>query len=359
MSPHEWAKKLRDRYPDLATLLSDRWLDSQSALPDRERSSLYTWLQPGEPGETSEFLDDLAACVNDLKGVAGVGARIARLVGPVPEFWAALCELKFAAVVVRAGVRATLHPDTPDLRVHTRDGPVGVELTARFPTLRFHDLVLALTHAWSENGRLILLCPDETDRFLTTERDALVERVNSLQYEDLAEPVVSEDERWADGGYIYRDEGFSPDERKVPTDDILDPSRLEVFVGPAPGPVVVSRSGARWGYTDPWPAITAAAAAKASKLPTSEPSLIAFEGGFLHPSAHVWAKLVAEGHVTLDLRLPAHVAGVLCYWQDARVSMPARRFFVWNDDFSGPRSGVDQVLAALGIDASQATRPPI
>lgn len=123
---------------------------------------------------------------------------------------------------------------------------------------------------------------------------------------------------------------------------------MEAFVGPAPVPFVVTRSGARWGYEDPWPVITEAAAAKAIKLPMSEPSLVAFEGGFLHPTANLWAKLVIDRHVTPELHLRPHVAGVVCYWQDARRTLPVRALFVPNKDFAGPRPGVDTVLAAIG-----------
>jgi hypothetical protein len=346
------AAVIRARYPILSTLFSDRWMASQAALDGRSQSPLYAWVQPGDSGAGSEFLDDLAACVGDLRGTPGAQARVKRLVGPVQEFWAALCELKLAALLVRAGIRVTLHADTPDLRAHLEDGPVGLELTAAFPTLRFNDLQLVLTHAWTQNGRLILLCPDETDTFLTTERDRLVDRVTAARYDDLPEPVVAGEDRWSDGGFLYRDEGFSPDERKVLTDDIVDRSRLEVFVGPAPVPVVITRSGARWGYEDPWPAISEAAEEKARKLPTSEAGLIAFEGGFLHPSANVWARLVAGRHVQVELHLKAHVAGVLCYWADARRSLPVHSFFVWNVDFAGPGAGVRRVLAGLGIDSA-------
>lgn len=347
-----WGKDLRDRYPDLASVLSDRWLESQTNLPGHRRSWFFTWVEPDGAGDSAAFLDDLAACVADLRGANGVKDRVSRLVGPVPEFWAALCELKLAALLARARIRVTLHDDTPDIRAHVPDGPVGVELTAGFPTLRYTDVYLALAHAWLQDGRLILLAPDETDPFLTTERDALVERIRSLRYEDLPEPVISEDDRLADGSYIYRGAEFSYDERRVPTDDIVDPTRLEVYLALAPVPVVISRSGARSGYSDPWPDIVNAAAAKARKLPPSELAIVAFEGGHLHPSARLWAGLVAEGHVNLDLALPSHVAGVLCYWQDARRTMPVRRLFVWNDAFTGARGPVKEVLDAFGIETS-------
>lgn len=96
-----------------------------------------------------------------------------------------------------------------------------------------------------------------------------------------------------------------------------------------------------------------AAAAKARKLPTSEAAIIAFEGGFLHPSAYLWSDLAVQGHVPLELHLPSHMAGVLCYWQDARRTLPARGLFVWNDDFTGARGAVTEVLTALGIGADE------
>ncbi|MBA2719229.1 MAG: hypothetical protein H0U52_08340 [Chloroflexi bacterium] len=349
-SPPDWGADVRRRHPQLESVVSDHWIKAQLVLPKHQRSWFFTWIERDGGQESEEFLDDLAKAVADLEQVAGLRDRIARLAGPVPEFWAALCELKIAAVLVRGGLHVTLHRDTPDIRAHAEGGPVGIELTAGFPTLRYSDLFIALSNAWSREGRLILLVPDETDPFLTTERDALVERVQAVVYDDLPEPAIARDDRWDDGGYIYRNEGFSADERRIPTDDILDPQRLEVFLGPAPVPVTVSRSGARFGYSDPWPLITAAAEAKARKLPRSESGIVAFEGGHLHPSAHLWAGLAADGRFELELHLASHVAGVLCYWQDARRTMPTRRLFVWNDDFDRPHGPVRLVLHALGID---------
>ena len=240
---------LRSRYLNLSPILGDRWMAAQAALDGHFRAPLFGWVNPSGPDY--EFLDELADAAVTLRTLPGLNAHLRRLQGPTPEFWAALCELKMAVRLTRAGIPATLHSDTPDIRAHMDGGTVGIELTAGFPTLRFRDLQEALTHAWNNNGRLILLCPDETYRFLTTERDALIDRVQSVVYDDLEDPVVPGEDLWPDDGYIYRDEAFELDERRVPTGDIVDPARLEVFVSPAPYPVVVNTFRCTMGLRRP------------------------------------------------------------------------------------------------------------
>ncbi len=76
--------------------------------------------------------------------------------------------------------------------------------------MRFNDLVLAMADSWLQNGRLILLCPDETGRFLPAERDRLVDRVRSVRHGDLPEAVIPETDKWSDGGYTSAMRGSLP-----------------------------------------------------------------------------------------------------------------------------------------------------
>lgn len=348
MSPAATAsgEELRRRYPALSTLLTDRWLNEQARAPVSGRGPLFGWLLPGQ---SSPFLDELHLNVVALDGVAGVAERTRRLRGRLPDFWAALCELKMAAALVASGMTPTLHPDTPDIRAYGTAGMVGIELTARFPTLRFSDLHAALVEVWGKNGRLILLCPDETVHFLATQRDALLEVVANVDYDALDEIVPPEEDMLDKDEYLYRDVVFELDERRVPTSEIVDPEQLELFLGPAPVPAVIVRSGVRFGFTDPWPEIVGAAALKARRMPASEVAIVAFEGGFLAWGAWIWAERVAAAAVVPELHLPENIAGVLCYWQDATRSVPVKTIDVPNRDFGGAPAAVEAVLGALGV----------
>lgn len=310
------------RWPALSKLFQPRWFAKQGGMAPENRSPLFSWLGGSNGIESEEFCRSVEGAIATLGGLPGVAERLDRLKGPATEFWSALCELYMASFLTASGLPTTLHPDTPDLRVHFRETSIGVELTAGFPNLPFAQLQTAATEAWSQPGRLILLCPDETHRFLTTERDALVERLSTVDIDSLTRPTIDENDVLSDGDVLYAGIVVSRDDLLLPTDDIIDPTNLQVLIGPAPYPFVVTRSGARFGYRDPWPRMVVAAQEKARKLPTDEIAVVAFESGYMHTTSRIWADIVARGEVALELCLPDHIAAILVYWQDARTRQP-------------------------------------
>jgi hypothetical protein len=342
------------RWPELKALFSIRWFAEQAQLPAESRSPLYSWLGGVDQRESTEFCANLVRALASLAGRPGTRDRLNRLKGQWAEFWSALCELLLAGALIECGTPVSLRPDTPDLVATTEAGTVGIELTAGFPTLRFTQLHSALTDAWAKPGRLILVCPNETDVFLTTERDALVRRLQAIDLTTLAPPVVNEEDRLSDGDYMHGGISLSPEDRQIPVADLIEPERLQVFVGPAPYPVVVVRSGARFGYVSPWPKIVEAAHAKDLKLSSASPSIIAFEVGHMHTTTRIWADLAARGAFSVELTLRSSVAGVLLYWQDARAMRPVWPLFVWNPDFSFNHAPVDELLEAFGAKAIHA-----
>lgn len=350
-SPYEqpWEADLRTSHPAVARVLKRRWISAQAGEAAENRAPLYRWLDGPDDATRSGFLDALVAALESLRFHAGLPERLDRLQADQVGFWSALTEIFLAAHLERSGVRTTLHPDTPDLRAHVPGhAAVGVEITAGFPTLSWSQFYEAVAATWDGPGTLVLLCPDESVRFLVRDRDALLDRLKSPDRSVLELPDPIED-RGDD--YLYRDEGFDKSELRVPTSDIIDPGSLEVFWNPDGQTYVASRSGARWGYKDPWPDIVDRADEKARKLPRDEVSIVVIEGGFLHPSTHIWAKMLAEGHIGVDLVLHAHVAGVMVYWQDVTRLAPSRPIFMWNRGFSADRTPVIVVLDALGVAA--------
>jgi hypothetical protein len=174
--------ELRDLYPVLAGLASNRWLAAELTKPAADRAPLAQWLERAPEGETNRFLDELAGNIATLDGTPGLAGRLDRLRGPLPEFWAAICEIKVAATMVSSHASVTFQLKTPDLWVVHSLGNVGVELTAKLPTIRFNTLRVAVTDAWDKDGRLILLCRDETIQFLTTQRDSLLALLRTVDY---------------------------------------------------------------------------------------------------------------------------------------------------------------------------------
>jgi hypothetical protein len=340
------AADLQRQYPRLGSAVSERWLADQAALPPWNRAPLLDWLRL-DARTTSTFLDELESNLVTLAHVHGLRERVHRLRGPMPEFWAALCELKAAAALAAAGLTVTFQADTPDVRAYSDSGPVGLELTAKLPTMRFSNLRTAIVDVWEHPGRLILFCRDETAQFLTTHRDALIDLISTVEYDSLPEPVVDAEDLLDDEEYLHGDEVFELVERRLPTDAIVDPAALEVYLGPAPFPVVVTRSGVRSALPDAWPILYEAAREKARKMPSGEVGIIGIEGGLLDWGALIWADLVEAGHLPVELRLPAHIAGVLVYWQDATRTAPSISVFIWNGEFKGDRTGAVAVLAAL------------
>jgi hypothetical protein len=350
-SPSEqpWEADLRTTYPAVARILKRRWITAQAGEAVENRAPLYRWLEGPDDATRSGFLDALVAALESLSSHAGLPERLDRLRADQVGFWSALTEIFLAAHLDRSGVPTTLHPDTPDLRAHVPGhAAVGIEITAGFPTLSWSQFYEAIAATWDGPGTLVLLCPDESVRFLVRDRDTLLDRLRSLDRSvlELPDPI----ENLGDD-YRYRDESFGRSELRVPTSDIIDPGSLEIFWNLDGQTYVASRSGARWGYKDPWPDVVDRADEKARKLPRDEVSIVAIEGGFLHPSTHIWAQMLAEGHIEVGLVLDAYVAGLMVYWQDVTRLAPSRPIFVWNRGFTADRTAVAVVLDALGVAA--------